>query len=52
MKLAPFEFATDRKTFTMPFTLLSESEIPKERTLVAMSGREVKRVCVSNAAAR
>jgi hypothetical protein len=47
--LKPFEFAGDMKTFTMPFAVLSESEVPKERTLVSMAGREVKRACVSGA---
>jgi hypothetical protein len=45
IELKPFQFGADMKTFSMPFALVSESESPKERTLVAMSGREVKRVC-------
>jgi hypothetical protein len=49
MVLKPFEFAPDMQTFTMPFTLFSESDAPKERTLVSMAGREVRRVCVADA---
>jgi hypothetical protein len=49
VSLKPFEFAADMKTFTMAFALLSDSEAPKERTLVSMAGREVRRACVSSA---
>ena len=46
VELRPFEFESDMKTFTMPFALVSESESPKERTLMAIAGREVRRACV------
>jgi hypothetical protein len=49
MELKPFEFAPDMQTFTMPFALFSESDAPKERTLVSIAGREVRRVCVAGA---
>jgi hypothetical protein len=47
--LKPFEFAADMRTFTMPFAVVSESDVPRERTLVSMAGREVRRICVSSA---
>jgi hypothetical protein len=46
LELKPFEFGADRSTFTMGFALLSASDAPKQRTLVAMAGREVRRACV------
>jgi hypothetical protein len=47
MELEPFQFGAEMQTFTMPFALISESDSPKERSLLAMAGRRVKRVCVS-----
>jgi hypothetical protein len=46
IELKPFEFGQDMKTFAMPFALVSQSDSPKERTLMAISGREMKRACV------
>ncbi len=46
IELKPFRFAAGRKTFTMPFAVVSESESPKERTLMSIAGREVRRACV------
>src|SRR5580658_3583712 len=47
----PFHFASDGKTFTMEFSKVSHSESPKQTNFVALSGREAKRVCVTNAPA-
>jgi hypothetical protein len=44
----PLHFAPDGKTFTMNFSKVSHSESPKQTTFVGLSGRETKRVCVSN----
>jgi hypothetical protein len=44
----PFHFGPDGKTFTMDFSKVSHSESPKQTNFVALSGREMKRVCVSN----
>jgi hypothetical protein len=40
------EFAPDMKTFKMPFSLVSQSESPKQKTALALSGREVRRTCI------
>jgi hypothetical protein len=47
MALEPFGFSADMKTFTMPYAVVSESEAPRHRTLVSISGREVQRACVA-----
>jgi hypothetical protein len=47
MELEPFQFGADMKTFTMPFALISESDFPKERSLLAIAGRQVNRVCIA-----
>jgi hypothetical protein len=47
----PFHFAADGKTFTMGFSRVSHSDSPKQTTFVGLSGRETRRVCVSNAPA-
>ena len=46
MELKPFQFSADMKTFTMPYAVTSESDAPRHRTLVSISGREVQRACV------
>jgi hypothetical protein len=50
IELKPFQFGADMKTFTMPFALVSESESPKQKTLMSIAGREVRRACVTAAA--
>jgi hypothetical protein len=47
VELKPFHFDSEMRTFKMPFALVSETELPKQRTLVSIAGREVKRACVS-----
>jgi hypothetical protein len=49
VKLTPFRFSTDESTFTMDYTLLSTSSSPKQRTQLALSGRELSRKCVQSA---
>jgi hypothetical protein len=46
MRIRPFEFSSDGKTFTMPFTLGAKTESPKQTSFLALTGREVKRTCV------
>lgn len=43
---SPFTFSPDRKTFSMPNTEVSKSEMPKQTALIALSGREARRTCV------
>jgi len=43
----PFEFAADRKTFTMDYVVVSRADSPKQTTLVSLAGREVRRACVA-----
>jgi hypothetical protein len=47
-----FEFAADRKTFTMAATLISKADSPKQSSYIALSGREVRRTCVEPVHAR
>jgi hypothetical protein len=47
VELKPFQFDREMKTFTMPFAVISESSSPKQRTLMSIAGREVKRSCVT-----
>lgn len=42
----PFEFAADGRSFTMQFTLAAKTEVPKQTSFVALTGRESKRTCV------
>ncbi|HSQ61993.1 MAG TPA: hypothetical protein VLM85_02220 [Polyangiaceae bacterium] len=42
-----FIFAPDMKTFTMPKTPGQKTEMPKQTSAVAVSGREVRRTCVN-----
>jgi hypothetical protein len=44
--LRPFDFASDMKTFSMPYALTSESSSPKQRSFLALGGREMRRACV------
>lgn len=46
----PFVFAADMKTFSMPSTLVSKAESPRQNTHVTLAGREVRRTCVRVAA--
>ncbi len=46
VKLSSFRYSPDRKTFTMDYVLLSSSSSPKQRTFIAISGRETSRKCV------
>jgi hypothetical protein len=43
----PFVFDAGNRTFSMPYTLVSQSDSPKQRTFLALGGREVRRGCVS-----
>lgn len=43
--LEPFEFGADMTTFTMRYTFVSESDSPKQRSYVALAGREIRRTC-------
>jgi hypothetical protein len=49
VKLTPFRFSADETTFTMDYTLLSTSSSPKQRTQLALSGRELSRKCMQAA---
>jgi hypothetical protein len=44
---APFTFAADGKTFSMPNTQVSKTETPKQTAFIALSGREARRTCVA-----
>ncbi len=46
-RLEPFALSADRKTFTMPYSLMSKSDSPKQSSFVAISGRELGRSCVT-----
>jgi hypothetical protein len=41
-----FELAPDRKTFTMEYVVISRADSPKQTTLIALAGREVRRSCI------
>jgi len=41
----PFEFGADMKTFSMPYTIVSQSSSPKQRSFLALGGREIRRTC-------
>ncbi len=43
---SPFEFAADRKTFSMAASQISKGDSPKHTTYLAVAGRETKRTCV------
>jgi hypothetical protein len=40
-----FDFAPDRKTFTMGSTFVTKTESPKQTAHIQLSGREVRRTC-------
>lgn len=42
----PLRFADGGATFQMPYTLVSHSESPRERTYLALAGREANRSCL------
>lgn len=44
--LRPFQFSPDMKTFTMPETLTSKTQMPQQTASAAISGREVRRTCL------
>jgi hypothetical protein len=46
VKFRPFHFAGDHRTFTMPYTLVSHSDSPRQTALLALAGRETHRSCV------
>jgi hypothetical protein len=46
VRFRTFELSKDWKTFTMPFTFAAKTEVPKQTSFVALTGREVKRTCV------
>jgi hypothetical protein len=41
----PLRFTDGGTTFQMPYTLVSHSESPRERTYLALTGREANRTC-------
>lgn len=46
-RFKPWAFAADMKTFAMPKAWMARSEAPKFTSFVALSGREVRRSCVT-----
>lgn len=51
IKFNPFTFSADRSTFTMPYTLVSKSDSPKQTTYLTLTGHRVKQSCAAPAAA-
>jgi hypothetical protein len=49
VQFQPLRFAQGAGSFEMPYALVAQSESPKQRTFLAMAGREVHRTCVSPA---
>jgi len=45
----PFALSNDGRSFTMPFTLATRTEAPKQTSFLALTGREVRRTCVAKA---
>ena len=43
----PFTFDAEKRTFTMPYAVVSRSENPKQTSKVTLAGREVKRWCAA-----
>ncbi len=41
-----FHLSADRTTFTMDYAVVARADSPKQTTLIALAGREVRRVCV------
>lgn len=52
VQFKPFEFGPDGKTFTMPATFVSKTDEPRQTAHLALSGREVRRVCAPVASCR
>jgi hypothetical protein len=50
MKFSDFTFSVDGETFTMPYTLLSKSESPRQTTYLSLAGRRVNQSCRSSRA--
>jgi len=48
---SPFTFSADGTTFTMPYTLVSKSDSPKQTSYLALAGRRIRRTCPAPAAA-
>jgi hypothetical protein len=46
IRFKPFTFSPDRATFTMPYTLASKSDSPKQTTYLSLSGRRIMQSCV------
>lgn len=42
-----FEYADDRKTFTMAYSMVSKQTDPSQTSYVSLAGREMKRTCVT-----
>jgi hypothetical protein len=49
VQFEPLRFGRGAATFEMPYTLVSQSDSPRQRTFLAMRGREAKRTCVDAA---
>jgi hypothetical protein len=43
---ANFEFDSEKKTFTMAYSVVSRFESPRQTSRISLAGREAKRVCV------
>ena len=46
----PFHFSPDGRTFAMDYTKVSHTDSPAQTSFVSLSGREVKRTCVTQQA--
>jgi hypothetical protein len=47
VRVRPFEFTRDWKTFTMPFTFAVKTDTPKQTSFLALTGHEAQRTCVA-----
>jgi hypothetical protein len=45
VQFSPFEFDAEKKTFTMAYSVVSKSEVPRQTSRVTFAGREVRRTC-------
>lgn len=45
----PFSLSSNGRSFTMPFTLATRTESPKQTSFLALTGREVRRTCAATA---
>lgn len=43
----PWTFSADMRSFTMPRTWMSQSEMPKQTGFIQLAGREVRRTCAA-----